>query len=307
MTRRGFLGGAGATAALASAGCASFSAAKPEPTCDIDLLQDEIAKLPPAEYVKYCKCGDTAGFAALERLDSAFDKVLREVKATVVVDSPAVWFVYNMGFVVKTKECCFSIDLRHVRAPELAPLLDFAIISHNHDDHYTEEFYQAMNRAGKTVINNFIDNYGAADWRKGGPDWAKDGGYCRPAKAFRIRDVEIKTALTDHNGYLVDYTSTSEITIDGQYRIFHTGDCANVAKLNPAPNPDLWILHPACGMKVEDGVKKFAPKLTVIAHLNELAHGTASRWTWRKGLAEVEKVEKLGGKACMPLWGDRIV
>ena len=306
VTRRGFLGGAGATLGLVSAGYASV-AAKPEPTRDIGLLQDEIAGLTPEEYVAYCKTGDLGVSAALARLDAAFDKVLAEVRQTVVTDLPAVWFVYNMGFVVKTRERCFSIDLRHVRAPELAPYLDFAIISHNHGDHYTEEFYRAMNGKGKTVISNFKDNYGAADWRKGGSDWAKDGGYCRPSKSFRIGDVEIKTALTDHNGYLVDYTTASEITIGGRFRIFHTGDCSNVEKLNPAPNPDMWILHPACGLKVEDGVRKFRPALTVIAHLNELSHGVASRWTWSKGNGEAAKAEKAGSRAIVPLWGDRIL
>lgn len=302
LTRRGFLGGVTATVALGS-----VAAAKPEATRDIKVLQDEIAKVEPKDYKAYCTTGDRGGFAALERLNDAFDKVLREMKETVVTDKPAVWLVYNMGVIVKTKECCFAIDLRHVRAPEMAPLLDFAIISHNHGDHYTEEFYQAMNSKGKTVISNFKDNYGAADWRKGGAHWADLGGYCRPAKAFKIKDVEIKTSLVDHNNYLVDFTTATEITIDGNFRIYHSGDCSNIDKVNPAPNPDLWILHPACGLKVEDGVKKFHPALTAIAHLNELGHANgAARWTWEKGLGEAAKAETAGSKSIVPLWGDRI-
>ena len=307
ITRRSFLGGATATAAVVTSGCAAFKVA-PAETKDYDLLQDEISKLEPSDYREYCATGKTSGFICLERLEAAFDKVLREVQETVVTDKPAVWLVYNMGTVVKTKECCFAIDLRHVRGQELAPYLDFALITHNHGDHWTEPFYRAMNGAGKTVISNFKDNYGAADWKKGGADWAKDGGYTRAEKIFKIKDVEIKTGLTDHNGYLVDFTSTFEITIGGKYRIYHSGDCSNVGKLNPQPNPDLWILHPACGMNVADGVKKFQPKLTVIAHLNELGHANGgSRWTWRRGLEEGAKAEAAGGKFVMPLWGERIV
>lgn len=239
-------------------------------------------------------------FAALQRLENAFDQVVREVRETTVTDKPAVWFLYNMGVVVKTPETCFAIDLMHRRGRELAPLLDFALITHNHSDHYTPEFYQAMNGAGKTVISNFLDNYGVKNWNM-------DGGYTRVPKTFKIKDVVIKTGLTDHNGYLVDFTSAYEIMSHG-FTIYHSGDCSNVGKLNPSVTPDLWFVHPYCGLKVEDGVKKFHPKQTVIAHLNELGHDVNRwRWTWKDGLKAKASVEKAGGAAVVPTWGERIV
>lgn len=261
-------------------------------------LQNEVSKVEYTDYNEYIRTGDTKGFAALKRLDAAFDKIIKEVKT--VTDVPAVWFLYNMGFVIKSRETCFAIDLRHVRGEEFAPLLDFALITHNHGDHYTESFYRAMNGKGKTVISNFLDNYGARDV-------SKNGGYTRAEKTFNIKDVEIKTALTDHNPYLADFTTTFEITIGGKYRIFHSGDCSNPGKLNPAPGPDLWIVHPCCGMNVADGVKKFKPKCTIIAHINELGHPTNLwRWSWQCGLEQVERVENAGGMAIVPTWGDRV-
>ena len=66
-------------------------------------------------------------------------------------------------------------------------------------------------------------------------------------------------------------------------------------------------MHPRCGLKVADGIQKFHPKKTVIAHLFELGHGV-NRWRWRvsDGQAELKKAEEAGAAAVMPLWGDRL-
>ena len=304
MTRGEFLRAAGSAAILTASGDL-FGGGETEIGAVIDYaaLQAEIDEVTPQDFKAYLD-GEWDWFglarkAALQRLDDAFDKVLAEVKSTVVTDKPAVWLVYNMGVIVKTGETCFSIDLKHRRAPEIAPLLDFALITHNHGDHFSEEFYRAMNGAGKTVISNFKDNYGTKNW-------SKDGGYTRAAKTFRIKDVEIRTSLTDHNGYLVDFTTAFEVRV-GKYAIYHSGDCSNVAKLNPTRRPDLWIVHPYCGMKVEDGVEKMKPQLTVMAHLNELGHARDRwRWTWFDGLKAKTRAEESGGAAIVPVWGERI-
>ena len=298
MTRGEFIRTAGATVALTAAG-RSFAEEETELPGACRLQQAEIDEVTPKMYAD--DDGKTS-LAALKRLDAALDKVLKEVRETVVADKPAVWVVYNMGVIVKTKETCFSIDLRHRRAAELAPLLDFALITHNHDDHYTEEFYSAMDGAGKTVVSNFKDNYGGYRGKNG-----YGGGFTRANKVFAFKDVEIRMSLTDHNGYLVDFTTAFEIKV-GDFVIYHSGDCANVEKLNPTRTPDLWFVHPYCGMKTEDGVAKFHPKLTAIAHLNELGHARDRwRWTYQDGYRAKAAAEKAGGKAIVPLWGDRIV
>ena len=304
MTRRDFIEAAGSAAVLSAVGCAFAGDGVPADAAGYEAFQREIDEITPQDFRDYLtdEAWDRFGLAkkpAFRRLDEAFDKVLAEVKTTVVTDRPAIWLVYNMGVIVKTKESCFSIDLKHRKAPEIAPLLDFALITHNHGDHYTEEFYRAMNGAGKTVISNFKDNYGTKNWYK-------DGGYTRASKTFKLKDVEIRTSLTDHNGYLVDFTTAFEIRV-GDFTVYHTGDCSNVKKLNPTRRPDLWIVHPRCGMKIEDGVKRFNPKLTVVAHLNELEHARDRwRWTWADGLKARDAVRKAGGEAIVPVWGDRI-
>ncbi|MBQ7189052.1 MAG: MBL fold metallo-hydrolase [Kiritimatiellae bacterium] len=308
MTRKTFLG---VTAAAAFAG-ASWAEETGTPTDGLADFQKELDAITPGIYRDFDLPGVElpdaardkayAEFPGLKRYDAAFEKAVAEAKDTVVTDKPAVWFIYNMGVLVKTPQSFFSIDLHHRLAERLAPVLDFALITHNHGDHFTQRFYQAMNgKEQKTVVSNFADNYGAYFAKK------HPGGYTHGPKAFRFRDVQIQTSLSDHNGYLVDFTMPFEVTV-GDYTIFHTGDSANIAKLTPQKTPDLWIVHPYCGLKAADGVKKFAPKLTVIAHLQELGHARNRwRWSFADGKRAVAAVEEAGGKAVMPLWGDRIV
>ncbi len=123
----------------------------------LDAWQRRTDRVSAGVFDRYFLDGNTRRLAALRRLEDAFDKVRREVRGTTVGDVPAVWMLYNMGVVVKTREAVFSIDLHHRRAAELAPLLDFALITHNHDDHWRQDFYRAMDRAGKTVQDRRLE------------------------------------------------------------------------------------------------------------------------------------------------------
>ena len=302
--RREMLGGIAAV--LAAGTLPRVACGQADPETFLDAWQAETDQVAPADYPEFMRTGgNPKNLVSLEKLERGFARVLKEISEMKVGDVPAVWMVYNMGVVIKTREALFSIDLVHRRAPELAPQLDFALISHNHGDHYMPDFYKAMNGAGKTVINNFIDNYGAADWRKGGNYWER-GGYVRGTRVFKIKDVEIRTSLTDHNTYLIDYTTAFEIRV-GKWTMFHSGDCSNVEKLNPVwGNPDLWIQMPGCGIDNVAGELKLRPKTTAFGHLWELGHGTG-RVTAAFLKPRLAKVRDAGGKVVVPLWGERIV
>lgn len=286
----------------------------PTEDLDLDMRQAEIDAITPQDFKSYLTPGaempgdllaeHVARFPVLGRLEAAFDKVFREAKDTEVVDinRPAIWYVYNMGLVVKTPKTLFSIDLHHRRAEEFAPLLDFALITHNHGDHYTERFKVAMDRVQrKPVVNNFFDNYGVRDWKLGGYTRAK-------TKTFIYGDVKIITGLCDHNDYLIDYTTTFEVEI-GNFTLFHSGDCSSHAKLHVTRQPDIWVFHPRCGMKAVAGCQEVVhPKTAVIAHLQEMGHAKGRyRWTYRDGLDEKAQLEAAGISARMPLWGERLV
>ena len=312
LSRRDFIraiGGLAATAALAEgADCDPSASAS---ACRSEELQSELItkwnceteSVSPQVYRRYMLDGDTRGFRALDALERAFEKVMREANGTVVAgDVPAVWSVYNMGYIVKTRKSLFSIDLVHRRDAEFAPLLDFALITHNHSDHWRQGFYDTMNGAHKTVVSNFKDNYGVQNWKK-------DGGYIRGVKTFRIKDVEIRTSLIDHNDYLIDFTTAFEIKT-GNFIIYHTGDCgvANDKLCVTWGRPDLWLMFPMSSLDIADAVRRIGPKRVAFGHLWELGHavgkGRAHKWhidrAMPKAKARCEDVS-------VAFWGDRIV
>ncbi len=312
FSRKDFLKGAFGLAALPAAECTrDFAPSAPlrrseERQNELVAKWDEATEaVSPQVYGQYLRDGDTRGFKALESLELAFEKVLREARETAVGDdAPAVWSVYNMGYVVKTRQSLFSIDLVHRRDAELAPLLDFALITHNHGDHWRQGFYGAMNASGKPVVSNFLDNYGVRD-RKG------NGGYTRDRKEFGFKDVKVRTSLIDHNDYLVDYTTAFEIKI-GDFVLYHTGDSGRGTepKLGTTwGRPDLWLFFPGCRIDTAKAVGKVDAKRIVFGHLWELGHsqghkGRLDEPLVRRALAAARPICK---DTSVAFWGDRIL
>ena len=120
-TRRGFLfGGAAAVAASAAIprSCGSTTLPADAQPASVPVRRSEereselIAKWDKATeavesdvYKTYLLDGDTRGLTALEANALAFEKVMREEKATTVTgDVPASGSVDNMGYIVKTRE-----------------------------------------------------------------------------------------------------------------------------------------------------------------------------------------------------------
>lgn len=233
--------------------------------------------------------------------ERAFDRVLRQFKETTVEgDRPAVWYIYNMGILVKTKSCAFGIDIMHRRAKELAPLLDFALVSHNHSDHFIPSFLSAMSGLGKPVISNF---YLCWDW------------YCREfEKTFKIKDVTIHCTAADHNDHL-PYAVTNFEVICGEgpdaFTIFHSGDCCRAAHLKPRGKPDLYFGHCCIGLNFMDAARTTMPaKLFLPVHHQELGH-LVGRWRCvgfqDEPMKIVRSLREAKFNAAMPVWGDRIV
>ena len=126
VTRRGFVAGAVA---------ASVTSLRGAEATDRAAIQKEIDAIQPEDYNAHLRAGPDmsaeaceaayAHWPILRRYDAAFEKIMREVRETTVGDRPAIWYVYNMGVVVKTRQSLFSIDLCHRLAPTFADALDF--------------------------------------------------------------------------------------------------------------------------------------------------------------------------------------
>ena len=242
-----------------------------------------------------------AGHPAFYWYDAAFEKVLNEVKnETVASGEVKLWLVYNMGYVVKTPTHCFCIDLHHRRANELVPYLEFALVTHNHRDHYTFDFLAAMNSAGKKVYSGFFSSY---------------GGYSKePERELRLADdLTLRIYESDHNIHLRRFVTPFEIVCgkgDDACVIFHSGDSCNAKQLHPrSARVDFHIVHPRVGLKVRESARDTVkPEVTLISHLLELHHRFDKwRWTFANGYEDADKVRSVGKTAYVPLWGEKIV
>lgn len=319
-TRRVFLKDAGAfgafafgrMAALAASGAApnllsralAFGRSRSKQNKLIAAWDAATRLVTPDVYKAYYLDGDTRGFNALSAVERAFDEVVREAKDTVVKgDAPAIWSVYNMGYIVKTRESLFSIDLKHRRAHSLVPLLDFALVTHNHGDHYDVNFCKAMDEAGKPLVSSFVENAAFGEIK------AKAAAGGKP-DVFKIRDVLIRTFRVDHakEAWGIDFTTAFEMKI-GKFRLLHTGDCgvANDKLRVEWGHPDLWLLFPMTSLDVTDAFKRIRPKRCAFGHLWELGHavgkGRATEWHIRRGL---DMAARAGSKPAVAFWGDRI-
>ena len=198
------------------------------------------------------------------------------------------------------REFLLAIDLNHRRGTEIAPFLDFALVTHKHRDHWRGDFYKAMDSAGKTVVSNFLGNKDASEC-----------GHASGEKVFKIKDVEIRTFRVDHakEAWGIDFTTAFEIKI-GDFRLLHTGDCrpSNGKLCVKWGRPDLWLFFPMSGLDIADAMRRIGPKRVVFGHLWELGHavgkGRAHKWHINRAMP---KAKSQCGDVSVAFWGDRII
>ena len=259
-------------------------------------FKDAIRESAPGERV----AAAIAKFPVIRWYDRAFDRVLAQLKSTKIEgDRPAIWYLYNMGLVVKTRTCTFGIDICHRKAPTLAKELDFILTTHNHADHLNNRLLNAMMAANKPVISNFMLAWG----------W-----YCRDMeKTFKIKDITIHCTAADHNKHLPWAVTTYEVVCGegpDAFTIFHSGDCCRHDHLKPRGRPDMFFGHCAIGLSFMKAAQETMPaKMFVPLHHQELGH-LGGRWRC-VGFADsplpiVRALREAGYKSAMPVWGDRV-
>ena len=228
--------------------------------------------------------------------EASFDKVLSELETEKAPDGGLVlWHIYNMGYIVKSGNGCFGIDIHHRRAELLAPYLDFLLITHAHGDHYTMPLVTKMNELDKPVVSNFLPQRSQAE---------------HPAQ-FTFGEITVKTRSVDHNASLKNYVLTYEIICgkdEGACVIFHTGDASSIQQLAPDGSIDLYIVHPHVGVDAAKAVEVLKPQLTLVSHLQELHHPRGNaRWDYVYAAHETLRIRGRGANAVFPLWGEKIV
>lgn len=287
-------------AAIKAMNATSASNVTPERLAACATIQRSVDRLRASEFGEYFKSdAETAkrweeDRGVLRFLNASFDKVLTEVRETKVAEGRvALWQVYNMGYLVKTPTQTFAVDIKHRRALELAPLVDFLLVTHKHGDHYTNEFCDAVAAAGKPVVSNFIDN----EWKT-----PVEG------REYKFGDCRIKTQLVDHNARLIKFVATYEIDCgakSGNCVIFHVGDACNVEQIKSTAPVDVFIPHLAVGLDVPKAVNTtLCPKVTLLSHILELGHLIDKwRWSYEYGFNVCKKCAN--DSVLLPVWGEK--
>ena len=265
-------------------------------------IQRSVDRLRAAEFDSYFESSredaakEEENRAVLRYLNSSFDKVLNELKETKVDDNSVVfWHVYNMGYLIKTPTQTIAVDIRHRRAAELLPYIDFLLVTHNHRDHFTSSLCDAATLAKIPVVSNFLQN-----------DWIVEEN----ERTLEIGDSTIQLKRVDHNKNLIKFVTTFEINCgprSGDCVVYHVGDACDVNQLTPKEPVDVFIPHLAVGLNVPKAVNEtIKPKLTLLSHILELGHLIDKwRWSYDYGYNEVRKCAN--DTVILPVWGEKIV
>ena len=240
----------------------------------------------------------------------AFNKVRKEVRSTKVAQGTVViWNVYNMGYVVKTPTQTFGIDVVHKHIEELAPLLDFMLITHKHNDHGDGHTRNQMAFAGVKAIAGF-ELAKPCVWQGKLLSWE----YVDLVDSIQIGDITINCKRVDHNNadWGKNFVTTYEIDCGpatGNTVIYHIGDAHNYRQLEVAQKPDIFIFHMGVGLNIQKAIDKLQPEYAFFSHAWELSHKVDKfRWTIDDVLKKVNRVTGHDRSHLLyPCWGDKIV
>ena len=271
----------------------------------MSVIQEACDEISPDDFLKYCASwqedDDALAFEekhpALCYLQKATVNALDDIRKTKVEQGVAIWYIYNMGYVFKTSESCFGIDIKTSKIEILAEMLDFLLITHEHQDHSSADLIDAMIIAQKPVVTR----------------WKEGTTIVNEASEFNFGDCRVKVDIGDHhydepNGqddmlmFQVDCGKPGN-----KYTIYHSGDGSNYLKMTPDRKIDLFIVHVDVGMSVEDAIHYLRPQMTFVSHVMELSHSPnppdAWRWSFDYAFERVKNIPE--NQTTVLTWGER--
>lgn len=222
-------------------------------------------------------------------LKKAVDQSVAEIRAVKVRRGAVIWKLYNMGYIVKTKDACFAIDLNQRESEKLVDILDFAIVSHIHTDHNNTDFLDAMTAAGKKVFTPFYTK----------------GALIDTVREFNFGEVNVRFTMNMQADVPVIVSQINCGPSANNYTIYHIGDSRILTDLNPTRHINLFILHIENAIDVFKSVERVRPDITIYDHLLELGHAVNKwRWSYQYTYNKIKKLDP--AKSWVLTWGERI-
>ncbi len=223
---------------------------------------------------------------------NAFD----EIRNTVVEHGVIIWEIYNMGIIVKTKDICFGIDIVARNSESLADILDFAIVSHVHSDHYDSPFVAAMSEAGKTVYAPFT---------------ASGLTFVDSTKLpleYNYGDVNIRFEFNHQEANIPVLVSQIDLGASADnYTIYDIADSRTISALHPTRHINLFMLHIANGFDPIQASNQINADATLYSHEMELGHSTAANgYRWKYGYSFNKINSQPHSSSYILTWGESI-
>ena len=273
----------------------------------LDVIQEACSKVTIRGYYKYMKSWDKdsslansleSEYCALGYLRKCILNAIEEIRTTEVKKGMAVWHLYNMGYVIKTPNACFGIDIHCRDAEKLERYLDFLLITHQHHDHYSEDLLDTMIKAGKPVITRGY----------------KGSTIVKKAREFNFGSVRVKIDIGDHHRHLPLLSTNNMLMFqidckdeDTCYTIYHSGDGNKMKKMKPDRKVDIYIVHVQLPMPLIRAVNHINPGITLVSHVMELSHSdkfpAPMRWSYDFAYKKMEDIQE--EKAIVLTWGER--
>jgi outer membrane protein assembly factor BamB len=285
-------------------------------------IQSAADALEPATFQKYLKAidGDAAAADAMDAagvlhyLRKSTEAAIADIRRTRVRKGVAMWHVYNMGYVFRTPDACFGIDLHGRGVEALAKDLDFALNTHGHGDHVSRPLMAAMLTAGKPVVTSWLKGSRLVPIAAPPAEGEKKAvPATMPSTEMKFGTVRVKVDIGDHHKYKPETRNDMLMfQVDcgpaaGDCTIYHSGDCDNPAKMRPDGAVTVFIPHVQPGMAVEDAIRQVRPRMTLVSHVLELMHSPKPPQPWRfsfdYAFGTIKNTPE--DKATVLTWGER--
>ncbi|MGF7078942.1 hypothetical protein [Mucilaginibacter sp. UYCu711] len=247
------------------------------------------------DYHRYWKT-DPLLAAAMEKsypvlyyLNKAVEQSVADIVSTKVTHGAVIWKLYNMGYIVKTKDACFALDLNQRGSEQLVDMLDFAVVSHIHGDHNNTIFLDAMVAAGKKVYTPFY----------------KKGTLIDTTREFNFGGVNVRFTMNKQADVPVIVAQINCGPSANNYTIYHIGDSRTLEELNPTRHINLFILHIENAINTGQSVARVKPDVTIYDHVMELGHAVDKwRWSYQYTYNKIKGLDP--AKSLILTWGERL-
>ena len=230
-------------------------------------------------------------------------RAVEEIRsASVPEGGMRVWYIYNMGVVIKTVDATVGIDIAGTYvAPSIADvggLLDVLIVTHPHGDHLDAKVAAAAANAGAKIVvadervrvdysnqNNLVrdpEGESMVQALAGSALAAQALVGVEPGETIEVKGVRITAYPAEHSdpyrpltGFETTPTDWFYVEASG-FGILHTGDgfFSDAKPDLSGKRVDLYIIHYVDDVCTED-YYELAPQSRVMIplHLHELGHG----------------------------------